>query len=145
MTLQSTKFIALWLAVTIAACQPSGPPLTATDILAVAPLPGREFSAAYLALHNNSKETITINRVSSPDFEKVEIHETTNIDDVIRMRRLDSMIIDAGLSAKFESGGKHLMLIGPRSGLGTGDSITIHFDYNAEGILIISAELKKRQ
>jgi copper(I)-binding protein len=136
---------ALCLVLAIAACGPHGPPLTATDNIAVAPLPGREFSAAYLTLHNNSRKTITINRISSPDFAKVEIHETTNIDNIIRMRRLESLVIDAGSSAKFESGGRHLMLIGPNSGLDTGSLITIQIAYNADELLIISAPLTNRQ
>jgi copper(I)-binding protein len=139
------KLIALWLAVLIAGCGPSGPPLTATDIVAVAPLPGREFSAAYLTLHNNSEETITINRVSSPEFAKVEIHESSNIDGVIRMRRLDSLVIDAGSSASFVSGSKHLMLMAPKTPLETGAPVTLRFEYNADGILIVGAILRNRQ
>lgn len=127
------------------ACGPVGASLTATDIEALAPLPGRTFAAAYLTLHNHGQDALTISRVSSTHFAKVEIHESQVVDGVIRMRRLDSVIIDAGKSVKFESGGKHLMLIDPEAGLDVGDSITLRFEYDNEGMLIVSAPLRKRK
>ena len=139
------KLIAPCLLALFAACSPSGPPLTATDIVAVAPLPGRNFSAAYLTIHNDSKETITIHRVSSPDFAKVEIHESLIGKDIIQMRRLESITIDAGMSEKFESGGKHLMLIEPIPGLVAGKSITLQFEYNGDGMLIVTTVLINRE
>ena len=111
----------------------------------MAPLPGRTFAAAYLTLHNHGPDALTISRVSSTHFAKVEIHESQVVDGVIRMRRLDSVIIDAGKSIKFESGGKHLMLIDPEAGLDVGDTITLRFEYDNEGMLIVSAPLRKRK
>ncbi len=119
--------------------------MSATDIEAVAPLPGRTFAAAYLTLHNQGPVPLTVSRVSSTHFAKVEIHESQVVDDVIRMRRLDSVTIDVGESVKFESGGKHLMLIDPKECLDVGDSITLQFDYDNEGMLIVSAPLRKRK
>lgn len=141
LTLRLAKLSAPWLLALCAACDPGGPPLTATDIVAVAPLPGRTFSAAYLTLHNHGPDAVTISRVSSPDFAKVEVHESLIADDVIRMRRLDSVIIDAESSAIFESGGKHLMLIGPRANLVAGNLVTLQFEYDDEGLLIVSTTL----
>jgi copper(I)-binding protein len=136
--------LVLYLAVLIASCGESGPPLTATGVVAFAPLPGSEVSAAYLTLHNHSQEALTIQQVSSPEFAKVEIHESMTVDDVIRMRRLDSLTLDAGTSTRFVSGGKHLMLIEPVSELAPGQSVTLQFEYNAGGILIVNTQLKTR-
>ncbi len=136
--------LVLYLAVLVASCGESGPPLTATGVVAFAPLPGSEVSAAYLTLHNHSQEALTIQQVSSPEFAKVEIHESMTVDDVIRMRRLDSLTLDAGTSTRFVSGGKHLMLIEPLSELAPGQSVTLQFEYNAGGILIVNTQLKTR-
>ena len=133
-----------YLAVLVSGCGESGPPLTATGVVAFAPLPGRDFSAAYLTLHNHSQEAITIQRVSSPEFAKVEIHESMTVDDVIRMRRLHSLTLDAGTSAQFVSGGKHLMLIEPVNELAPGKSVTLEFEYNGGAILIVNTQLKTR-
>ena len=136
--------LVLYLAVLVAGCGESGPPLTATGVVAFAPLPGSEVSAAYLTLHNRSQEALTIQQVSSPEFAKVEIHESTTVDDVTRMRRLDSLTLDAGTSAQFVSGGIHLMLIEPVSELAPGNSVTLRFEYNAGGLLIVNTLLKPR-
>lgn len=137
--------LVLYLAVLVASCGESGPPLTATGVVAFAPLPGSEVSAAYLTLHNHSQEALTIQQVSSPEFAKVEIHESMTVDDVIRMRRLDSLTLDAGTRTQFVSGGKHLMLIEPVSELAPGQSVTLQFEYNAGGILIVNTQLKTRK
>jgi len=137
--------LVLYLAVLIAGCGESGPPLTAKGVVAFAPLPGSEVSAAYLTLHNHSQEALTIQRVSSPEFAKVEIHENMTVDDVNRMRRLDSLTLDAGTRTQFVSGGKHLMLIEPVSELAPGQSVTLQFEYNAGGILIVNTQLKTRK
>jgi len=136
---------ALCVITLITGCSDSGPPLTATDIVAVAPVPGRDFSAAYLTLHNYSQEPITIHRLSSPDFSNVEMHESVIADDVIRMRKLDSLTLDAGTSVRFVSGGKHLMLMEPKPGLAPDDTVTLRFEYDADGLLIVSTSLKARK
>ena len=144
LVLRKPILLVLHLAVLIAGCGESGPPLTATDVVAFAPLPGGESSAAYLTLHNHSQEAITIQQVSSPEFAKVEIHESMTVDDVVRMRRLDSLTLDAGTSTQFVSGGRHLMLIEPVSALAPGKSVTLQFEYNSGGILIVNTPLKTR-
>ena len=143
--MRRATIISPWLLAFCTACSPGGPSLIATDIEAVAPLPGRTFSAAYLTLHNQGPIPLTVSRVSSTHFASVEIHESQVVDDVIRMRKLDSITIDAGERIKFESGGKHLMLIDPKAGLDVGDSITLQFNYDNEGMLIVSAPLRKRK
>jgi copper(I)-binding protein len=60
------------------------------------------------------------------------------------MRRLDSLTLDAGTSTQFVAGGKHLMLIEPVNGLAPGKSVTLQFEYNAGGILIVNTQLQTR-
>lgn len=137
--LRST-FSAILLA--LAACSPAGPPVTATDVLIVAPLPGRAPSAAYLTLHNESDEAIRIRKVSSPEFEVVEMHQSIVGDAAVRMRRLETLTIDPGASATFESGGRHLMLIDPVDRLLPGMLVSLHFEYGDDGLLIVTAPLR---
>jgi copper(I)-binding protein len=141
---QRIKLIGTCLLLLVVACEPIGPPLSASHIVAIAPLPGRAFTSAYLTLNNNSDTEIRIHRVSSPDFAKVEIHENRIVDDVVRMRRLESVIVGAEASVVFEAGGKHLMLIDPTNEVEVGKTITLQFEYNADGMLIISVPLTER-
>ena len=123
----------------------SGPPLSATDIAIIAPLPGRSGSAAYMTLHNGSDKAIILNEVSSPLFARVEMHESTITDGIARMRKLESLAIAAGSSVQFAVGGKHLMLIDPVKGLIPGDSISLEMHYDDGGIVIFGAPLRTRQ
>jgi len=102
-----------------------GPPLSATDISVVAPLPGRSMSAAYMTLHNDSDKAILLTEVSSPLFASVEMHESTLTDGIARMHKLESLTIEARSSMRFAVGGRHLMLIDPLKGLIPGDIISL--------------------
>jgi copper(I)-binding protein len=72
-----------------AACGAPEPPVVATDVEVTRPMPGMHMSAGFLVITNNSSETIEISGVTSPQFESVEIHETTIEDGISRMRELD--------------------------------------------------------
>ena len=87
------------------------PPLVATDLEISAPLPGQSMSAGYLALSNNTGDAIKITSVSSPQFGKVEMHESVIEDGVAKMRRIPSLLISAKSTVRFKRGGKHLMLM----------------------------------
>lgn len=116
----------------------------ASDVIAVAPLPGREVSAAYLNLHNNTGKRLTVHRVSSPDFTRVEMHESAIVDDVARMRKLESVTLEAGGSARFAPGGRHLMLIEPLLEMVPGKSVTLRFEYDNDGILVVTTPVHAR-
>lgn len=116
-----TKF--LFAVLLLAACGGQQPPLVASDVEITAPLPGRSMSAGFLVLRNTTDEAIRITGASSPQFESVEIHETTIENGVSRMRRLDALLVPAHGSLTLERGGKHLMLTRARD---LGDAITLH-------------------
>jgi copper(I)-binding protein len=108
------RIAALCLAVFFAACGEPLPPLVADEVEITRPMPGRHMSAGYLVLTNNTDEPIRITGATSPQFAKVEIHETTLEDGVARMRRLEELVVPARQSVRLERGGKHLMLMRAR-------------------------------
>ncbi len=76
------------LLVLVGACSAdTQPALVASDVTITQPMPGMTMSAGYLTLTNNTEETITITRVSSPSYASVELHETVVDDGIARMRR----------------------------------------------------------
>ncbi len=109
---------------TIGCADETGPSLVAANVSIVRPLPGTQTGAGYLELANHSRNTINITRVSSPEFESVEMHETIIENDVARMRPLANLSIAPGTTASFERGGRHLMLLRP---YGTADDVTLQF------------------
>lgn len=100
------------------------PPLVASDVVVTQPMPGMMMSAGYLSLTNNSDETIRITRVTSPQFESVQLHESTIEDGIARMRSMPALEIPAGETVTLQRGGKHLMLMRP-----TGSSETVSLSF----------------
>ena len=129
-------FLALVL-VLVGCSEKSGPPVVASNIVVTAPAPGMSMAAAYLDITNNSGTAIRITRVTSPDYESVEVHETTIEDGVARMRPVPALDIADGETVTFERGGMHLMLMRPAE---NPDIVTLGF-YSGELLLLsVSAE-----
>ena len=128
----------------IASCGDSGPPLVASDVVVVAPLPGRQATAAYMTLYNHSEAPISIHGVSSPQFDTVEIHESAIVDGVVRMRELETLTIGAEATMKLEPRGKHLMLLDPAGALMPGDTVTLRLEHDVDGLLEVDALVKTR-
>lgn len=63
----------------------------------------------------------------SDAFEKVELHETTVVDGVSRMRAVERIELPADGEVVFRPGGLHLMLMRPRSPLGEGEFAQVEF------------------
>ncbi len=125
----------LCLAVLAAACGSDAPPLVATDVVVKPPMPGMKMTAGYLTLHNNTGEDITIDRVTSPQFGKVEMHETVIEDGVSRMSALGNVVLPSREAVEFRPGGKHLMLMRPDENL---DAVTLEFHSGDAVVLTVS-------
>lgn len=104
----------LLLTVLLAACGAPQPPVIVSDLEITKPMPGRHMSAGFFVISNNTDEPLRITSVESPQFESVEIHETTVTDGISRMRELEELLVPAQGSVTLERGGKHLMLMRPR-------------------------------
>ena len=109
-----------------------GPPVVAANVVVTGPAAQAPMAAGYLDISNRSGAPVRITRVSSPEYESVEIHETVVEDDIARMRRIPALEIENGETVVFERGGKHLMLMNP---VGTPGPITLNF-YSDEVLLI---------
>ena len=129
------------LLVLIAACNGGdAPPVVVANVEVTPPRPGAGMSAGYLDITNNSREPLVITHVTSPEFGKVELHETTVEDGVARMRPLDSLVVPPGETVVLERGGKHLMLMRP---MDTPDAVTLSL-YSGE-TLVVSVETPVRR
>jgi len=132
--------------VILGACQPdTGPAIDITDVRIIAPMSGSRAGVAYMTIANNGSTPIVISGVRSPQFDRVEMHETT-VDNqgVSRMDRLAQVAIPAGESAEFRAGSKHLMLIGAKPDTAAGAPVTLEFEYS-DGLLLVSATLQNRR
>ena len=116
---------------------PEGPPVVAARLVVTAPGAGMPMAAGYLELSNQSGRDIRINRVSSPEYGSVEMHETVVEDGIARMREIPVLEIADGDTVVFERGGKHLMLMQP---VGTPETVTLNFYSDDVLLLSVNAE-----
>lgn len=132
------RFASLAFVCVLAACgDPTGPPVVASNIVVTAPAPGMRMAVAYLDIANHSGTSIRITGVTSPDYESIEMHETTIEDGIARMSAIPVLEIADGDTATFQRGGKHLMLMQP---VGTPESVTLNFHSDDLLLLSVSAE-----
>ncbi len=128
----------------IACSPPAGPPLTISNLVVFEPLPGSNMTAAYLTLTNNSDQSITIDNVTSPQFARVQMHETVIQDDVARMLALAPLIVERHRSMHFEPGGKHLMMSATTKETVAGRPGPGEFHYESNGLLIVATTVSSR-
>jgi copper(I)-binding protein len=128
--------------VLLAACsgEPKAP-LVASDIVVTASMPGGSMSAGYVSLRNNTDIEIRISKITSPTFEKIEIHESTLEDGIAKMRRIEALSIPPNSSVTLENGGKHLMLMRPTTST---DTVSLSFYSDDTIILSVNAPITPR-
>ena len=83
--------------------------------------------AVYFAIRSSQADEMT--GVSSDIAQAVEMHESKMSGDVMQMRQLETVPLDAREYVTFEPGGLHIMLIGLKQDLTAGEEfeITLHF------------------
>jgi len=85
--------------------------------------PSVKILVAYLTLHNHSDKTHMVSSITSPQFERVEIHRTEIKDGMTRMLPVSKIMVSPDGKVLFEPGGLHLMLINPVKNPRSGDTI----------------------
>lgn len=86
--------------------------------------PGRTM-AGFVTIHNHADTDITLVDAASPQFGRVEIHTMTMDEGVMRMRRLDELVVASGRMVVLQPGGRHLMLFEPEDEFEDGDTIKV--------------------
>lgn len=83
--------------------------------------------AGFAKIENPCGEGISITGARSDAFGSVELHETTIVDGVSRMREVPELRIAANGDAELRPGGLHLMLMRPVAPLAVGDRARVEF------------------
>lgn len=86
--------------------------------------PGAEVMAGYVTIRVRGAST-ALSSAGSADFARVELHEMTMADGVMRMRPLQKIELPAGEAVALAPGGLHLMLFEPKRPLRAGDRVTL--------------------
>lgn len=81
--------------------------------------------AGFARITNACTREATVVAASSDAFASVELHESTIVDGISRMRPVPALRIDAGDVAVLAPGGLHLMLMRPHAPLQAGDTVEV--------------------
>ncbi len=101
-------------------------------------------NAGYMTLVNVGSEDVTLVKVDSASFESVEVHEMAMTDGMMEMRELGDLVIPAKDQVRFEPGGKHLMLIGPRERLSNGQQVNMTLTFKSGKSQTVSVQVASR-
>lgn len=84
--------------------------------------------AGFAQIRNPCAAPVTVVSASSPSFGSVEVHETTRVDGVSRMRHINALQVPAGGTVTLAPGGLHLMLMRPHATPALGESLEIELE-----------------
>lgn len=107
------------------------------------PLPGRTVSAGYFSLHNQSLQPVTVIAASSPWFEKVELHQHSVVDGMMRMESVEHIEVAPQKTIHLQPGGLHLMLFTPNQQLHLDHQVPIELQLADGDKITISAVVTK--
>ena len=103
--------------------------------------------AAFMTIHNHSSESDVLISVASTVAKKVELHTHKEIDDVMKMIKLENGIVIPGLGHHaLTRGGDHVMFMGLTQSLRHGDEITVTLIFERSGNIevTIPVDLKRK-
>lgn len=98
---------------------------------------------AYLELENKGKAADKLTKVDSSVAKSVEMHSMEMAGDVMKMRQVDYVTLNANSKINMKpGGGYHLMLIGLKRQLNTGDKfpLTLYFEKAGKIEVVVNVE-----
>ncbi len=90
-----------------------------------ASIPGSEVTASYMTISNTSDNAITLQKVSSVISDRIEIHEHSMDDGMMRMREVGEITIKANSEVVLQPSGLHLMIFSLKQQITEKDAITL--------------------
>lgn len=96
--------------------------------------PTQANTAAYVTVRNPGSEPLSITGGSAALASRVELHDTVEVDGMLRMRQQESVTVPAGGSLAFAPGGLHLMLLELERMPAAGEMLQLCLDINGEAL-----------
>lgn len=95
-----------------------------------ASIPNVPNSAAFFVIKNNSDKDIAITSANSDIAEKNELHTHIKENQMMKMIKIEKLVVPAKSSLELKSGGDHVMLIGLKKELKAGDEISLELSFS---------------
>jgi copper(I)-binding protein len=118
--------------------------LSVRDAWVAEALPGSSNTAAYMVIVNGGDVDEELLSVDSEVAENIELHKMENRDGMMRMQKVDYIMIAPGTEVKLEPGGLHVMLIGLTDEIKEGGTVELTLNFESGATLNVSAPIRKR-
>lgn len=102
-----------------------------------ATIPGTSISSSYMEIENKGEETITLLGASSDISPRIEIHQHTMLDGMMRMRKLDSIDIKPKERVKLQPSGLHLMVFDVKKPLKAQEHIELMLNFSNKNYITV--------
>lgn len=105
--------------------------------------PNATVLGAYMTIENHENNKFIITQITSPLFEKIEIHKSVTKDGMTTMEQRKRIVIHANKSFILQPGDYHLMLINPTKPLKHGDLVPLAFTLENGKTITAKVKVKK--
>lgn len=105
--------------------------------------PHAKNSAAFMQIHNNSNSDLKLMAATSNISARVELHTHISKDGIMKMRKVEEILIAAEDTTILQPGGYHVMFIGLKNRLKAGNMVTIKLYFNNGEEIIVQAPVQK--
>ena len=95
-----------------------------------ASIPNVPNSAAFFVIKNNSDKDMAITGANSDIAEKNELHTHIKENKMMKMMKIEKLVVPAKSSLELKSGGDHVMLMGLKKELKAGDEINLELSFS---------------
>ncbi len=104
--------------------------------------PGQPISAAFMTLHNHGIDEKILVKVHSDVAGAAEMHNHILADGMMKMRRIDTIVVPGHGRVELKPGGLHIMLIGLSRNLQLGERVTIDLEFADGERLTVNAPVQ---
>lgn len=102
-------------------------------------------TALYFTIENTGETADTLFEVDSDLVERVEIHETYSEGEMMGMRKVDMIVIEANSSFELKPGAHHVMLMKLKKDINDGDEENFVLHFKRAGEIKINAIARKQK
>jgi copper(I)-binding protein len=105
--------------------------------------PGATAMAGYLVIKNHTDADMSLNSAVSPDFGRIEFHQSIEENGVYKMLPHTNLNIPAEGSLALEPGSYHLMMINPKRNLTAGDKVSMMLKFGSDNEISVTMPVTK--
>lgn len=136
------KLLAVLILALSAAAEGETLALTVTDPYFRESIPGQNRTAGFFQMANKGHNDCSLLAASSPQASRLEIHQHSHENGVMRMRQVESLPIAGGEVVTLRPGGYHLMVFDITRPFSAGDKVPVTLDFGSCGNLEVVFDVR---